>query len=142
MPVFDTTHNERKIVESINEYVGNPIPFLQRFKRGGIGSRRMVIEDLSPALHHYVNARHYLTYSNIEFRPKGIMVHIHKTLDNFAWCLRFEQIALWVIGDDVRLEAEEQFIVFRDGYTFNQKFFDRLEESCEAWRGDRGGDFF
>lgn len=139
MPVFDTTHNERKIIEAINEYLGTPIPFLQRFKRGGIGSRRMVIEDLSPELHAYVNARHYLTYSNIELRPKGIMVHIHKTLDNFAWCLRYEQINLVVAGDDMRLEAEDLFIVFRAGYTFNQKFFDRLEESCEVWRGHGEG---
>lgn len=136
MPVFDTTHNERKIVAAINNYLGQPIPFLQRFKHGGIGSRRMVIEELSPELSPYVNARHYLTYSNIELRPKGIMIHIHKTLDNFAWCLRFEEIELLITGDAVRLEAEHQFMVFRDGYTLNQKFFDRLEESCEAWRGN------
>lgn len=132
MPVFDTTHNARKIVEAINDYLGKPIPFLQRFKCGGIGSRRMVIEELSLELYPYVNARHYLTYSNMELRPKGIIVHIHKTLDNFAWCLRFEQIELLITGDAVRLEAEGQFIVFRDGYTLNQKFFDRLEESCEG----------
>jgi len=135
MPVFDTTHNERKIVEAINDYLGKPIPFFQRFKQGGIGSRRMVIEDLSEDLHPYVNARHYLTYSNIEIRPRGIMVHIHKTLDNFAWCLHFDQITLSTTPEQhVQLQAEDEFILFREGYVFNQKFFDRLEELCEAWK--------
>lgn len=133
MPVFDTTHNERKIVEAINDYLGPPIPFFQRFKKGGIGSRRMVIEDLSPDLHAYVNARHYLTYSNIEFRPKGIMVHIHKTLDNFAWCLLFEQIDLVILEEDhVCLSAEDEFILFREAYSFNKKFLDRLQRLCRG----------
>lgn len=129
MPVFDTTHNERKIVEAINAYLGQPFPFLQRFKQGGIGSRRMVIEALSPDLHPYVNARHYLTYANIELRPQGIMVHIHKTLDNFAWGLRFDQIELSTTPEGhVRLSAEEQYLLFRDGQAINARFFQRLEE--------------
>ena len=133
MPVFDTTHNIRKIIEAINALMGMPIPFFQRFKQGGIGSRRMVIEELSEGLLPYVNARHYLTYSNIERRPKGIMVHIHKTLDNFAWCILYENVELsFLENGQVKLEAEGEFILFRDGYKFNQKYFDQLQAICSA----------
>lgn len=133
MPVFDTTHNIRKIIETIDELMGKPIPFFQRFKQGGIGSRRMIIDELSEALTPYVNARHYLTYSNIELRPNGIIVHIHKTLDNFAWCLLYQDLQLsFLENDQVRLEAEGEYLLFRDGYQFNKKYFDKLQKICEA----------
>jgi hypothetical protein len=135
MPVFDTTHNIPKIREAIDALMGKPIPFLQRFKRGGIGSRRMVVEDLSEGLQPYVNARHYLTYSNIELRPEGIMVHIHKSLDNFAWCILYEQVHLdFQTAPHVRLAAEDEFILLREGYKFNKKFFDKLADLCEDQR--------
>lgn len=132
MPVFNTTHNIRKIIDAINELMGKPIPFFQRFKQGGIGSRRMVIDELSEGLKQYVNADHYLTYSNIELRPNGIMVHIHRTLDNFSWCLLYNEVKLdFLENQQVRLEAEGEFILFRDGYKFNKKYFDKLEGICQ-----------
>ncbi len=137
MPVFDTTHNIKKIIDAINDYLGMPIPFLQRFKRGGIGSRRMVVDDLSPALEPYINARHYLTYSNLELRPQGVMVHIHKTLDTFSWCVLYEDITLeFLENKQVRLEAEGEFILFRDGYKFNHKFFDQLRVTCQQHKNN------
>ncbi|MGH1334508.1 MAG: hypothetical protein ACRBFS_00155 [Aureispira sp.] len=131
MPVFDTTHNIRKIIEAIDERMGKPIPFFERFKQGGIGSRRMVLEEWSEGLTPYVNASHYLTYSNIELRPKGIMVHIHKSLDNFAWCLLYQEVQLLFFKNgQVRLEAEGEYLLFRDGYKFNKKYFDKLQNIC------------
>ena len=133
MPVFDTTHNIQKIIEAIDKLMGKPVPLFQRFKQGGIGSRRMIIDELSEALTPYVNARHYLTYSNIELRPNGIIVHIHKTLDNFAWCLLYQDLQLsFLENDQVRLEAEGEYLLFRDGYQFNKKYFDKLQKICEA----------
>lgn len=131
MPVFDTTHNIRKIIDAINALMGMPVPFLQRFKQGGIGSRRMIIEEISEGLQAYINPNHYLTYSNIELRPKGIMVHIHKSLDNFAWCLLYQEMQLHFLDNGhVRLEAEGEYVLFREGYKFNKKYFDKLQLLC------------
>lgn len=131
MPVFDTTHNIQKITDAINDLMGMPIPFFKRFRQGGIGSRRMVIDECSKGLTPYVNANHYLTYSNIELRPNGIMVHIHKSLDNFAWCLLYQELKLdFLENDQVHLVAEGEYLLFRDGYKFNKKYFDKLYAIC------------
>lgn len=128
MPIFDTTHNLRKTVEEMNALMGKSFPFIQRIKQGGIGSKRMIIETTSPVFLPYINPSHYLTFSNIEIRPNGILVHIHKSLDNFAWAILFKDLELVLLDDEIQIEAEEESILFRSGYKINRKFFDKLLE--------------
>jgi len=128
MPIFDTTHNLRKTVEEMNALMGKSFPFIQRIKQGGIGSKRMIIETTSPIFLPYINPSHYLTFSNIEIRPNGILVHIHKSLDNFAWAILFKDLELVLLDDEIQIEAEEESILFRSGYKINRKFFDKLLE--------------
>lgn len=127
MPIFDTTHNLKKTVEAMNALMGKSFPFLKRIKDGGIGSKRMIIDRTSPIFVPYINPSHYLTYSNIEIRPNGILVHIHKSLDNFAWAILFKDLELVYFDDHIQIEGEEEFILFRSGYKINKKFFDKLE---------------
>lgn len=128
MAIFDTTHNLRKTVEEMNALMGKSFPFLYRIKQGGIGSKRMIIEHTSPIFLPYINPSHYLTYSNVEVRPNGILVHIHKSLDNFAWAILFKDLDLITLGDDVRIEVDGEYILFRSGYKINRKFFDKLSK--------------
>jgi len=127
MPLFDTTYNKRTIREAINALAGAPIPFWKRITQGGIGSRRMIIEQKSDFFAPYTNADHYLTYSNIELRPKAIIVHIHKTLDNFAWVLPFEQFTITALGSHLQINSENMFLLFRDGYRINQAFLQKVQ---------------
>ena len=127
MPLFDTTYNKRSITEAINELSGAPIPFLKRFTKGGIGSRRMIIEGKSDFFRPYTNADHYPTYSNIEIRPKAIIIHIHKTLDNFAWVLPFESFSINAQGQHVEIQAEGYFLLFREGYKINHAFVKKVQ---------------
>ncbi|WP_052595962.1 hypothetical protein [Aureispira sp. CCB-QB1] len=131
MPIFDTTHNLRKTVEAMNALMGKSFPFLYRIRQGGIGSKRMIIEASSSVFLPYINPSHYLTYSNIEIRPNGILVHIHKSLDNFAWAILFKDLHLVFVEDDVRIEGEGEYILFRTGYKINKNFFDKLAVLAE-----------
>ena len=128
MPIFDTTHNLRKTVDEMNALMGESFPFLYRIKQGGIGSKRMIIEETSTIFLPYINPSHYLTYSNIEIRPNGILVHIHKSLDNFAWAILFKDLELLFLDDNLQIESEEEHILFRAGYKINKKFFDKLSQ--------------
>lgn len=127
MPIFNTTYNERKINEAIAKLMGQRIPFLQRFRMGGIGSRRMVIEAHSPFFDDYVDAKHYLTYANFGLRPNGLMVHIHKRLNSYVWAIPYEALNMVATeAGHIKIEAEEVYLLFRDGYKFNQDFMAKV----------------
>jgi hypothetical protein len=132
MPIFNITYNVPKIIEQINYTVGKPHKWIDRLKLGGIGSRRMVVENRSAGFDDYMLQRHYLTYSNLELRPIGIIVRIHKKLENYAWVLPYGDFSFKKKQDNLIIEAEGDFIEFRDAFVFNQTFIDKLIKQAQT----------
>ncbi|MDC0380969.1 hypothetical protein OAM52_04795, partial [Flavobacteriaceae bacterium] len=72
--VLDTTHYDKEHKLLINEFVGESYSFWQALKRGGIGSKRMIVDKLSPNLNYISNITSDINYANIEIRKKGILI--------------------------------------------------------------------
>ncbi|MEM6737947.1 MAG: hypothetical protein AAF620_17950 [Bacteroidota bacterium] len=101
------------------------MPYLwkDRWKMGGIGSKRMIIEDISEGYQKYLNAEHYLSYANIELRPKGIIVHFRYKLQAYAWIMPFDELEI-VYDKFLTLNVTGKFIVFSTG--IEQKFINKM----------------
>jgi hypothetical protein len=87
--IFNTTLNNKDAAASINEMLGTSYSFIQAIKLGGVGSKRMVIDAVSPGFADLINAVSDINYGNIELREKGILVHINKGLKNFSWAIPY-----------------------------------------------------
>lgn len=111
----------------ISKIVGNRFSLLEVFKKGGVGSKRMIIENASPNLQHHLNTVSDLNYSNIEMRPKGILVYINKGLQNFTWAIPFYQLVIYKTNG-MSIHAQGKFIHFRNNKTFkeNKAFMNKL----------------
>ncbi|MEZ5009145.1 MAG: hypothetical protein R2753_13425 [Chitinophagales bacterium] len=110
--VFNTTLRTKKTSKAIDEIVGKTLPLLKIWKLGGTGSRRMIIEQASPNLSVYLNPDHYPTYSSIEIRQKGILVHINQAYRTFAWPIPYYQLALYN-SNAISIHASGDFIKYR-----------------------------
>ncbi len=44
--ILETTHTNKENIELINDLVGKPFSFLQSLRMKGIGSKRMIIDDV------------------------------------------------------------------------------------------------
>jgi hypothetical protein len=93
----------------------------------GIGSKRMIIEDVSPNMKAMMNKVSDINYANIELRPKGILVMINQGLKNFTWIIPFYQLVIYKTNGS-SIHAQGRFVRFRNSKTFreNKKFFDKL----------------
>ena len=127
MPIFITTYTNPRIKEEIIQTVGSSFSFWQRLKFKGIGSPRMIIEERDPFFDEYTNPHHYLTYANFELRPKGIIIHIHKTLQNFNWALPYGTFDLERTTDRLIVHAEDKFLAFRDGQQLAADFINKVQ---------------
>jgi hypothetical protein len=85
--IYNTTHNNKEAKAQFNDLLGKPYSFLKAIKMGGIGSKRMIIEQVSSSFQKYMNTVSDINYGNIEIREKGIIVHITKGLQNFSWAI-------------------------------------------------------
>lgn len=92
--LFDTSYADKKITKKIDGAVGVPFSFMDRLKIGGIGSKRMVIGGMSEEYEKYLNAAHYLSYGNIELRPKGIIIHFRHKLQAYSWIMPYTTISI------------------------------------------------
>jgi hypothetical protein len=127
MVILNTTYNNREHKEIINDLIGKPYSFLESIKMGGIGSKRMIIEEVSPNLDQYLNKVSSVNYANIEMRSHGIIIYVNKGLQNFTWIIPYYQLVFYKTNG-ASIHAQGMFIHFRENTTFkeNSAFFKKL----------------
>lgn len=125
--ILDTTHPNKEHKKIINDLIGKPFSFFESLKMGGVGSKRMIIEDASPNMQQYLNLVSDINYANIEMRSDGIIVYINKGLKNYTWIIPYYQLVIYKTNG-ASIHAQGKFIHFRNSKTFkeNKSFFDKL----------------
>ena len=125
--VLNTTHDNKGNKELLNDLVGKPFSLLQSIKLKGIGSKRMVINDVSPNLKVYLNQVSDINYGNIELRTSGILIHITKGLQNFTWAIPYYQLVVYKTNGS-SIHAQGKYIHFKNNRMLkeNKLFFDKL----------------
>ena len=111
----------------MDDFVGQPYSFWEALKRGGVGSKRMIVNNLSPNLNFIINESSDINYANIEIRKKGILIRITKGLKNFTWAIPFYQLFFYK-SDFTSIHAQGRFIQFKNSKSFkeNRRFFQSL----------------
>ena len=125
--IFNTTHkNEDYDLESA-ALVGKPFNLLQRIKKGGIGSGRLIIHKISPKLNLGKLKFSEIDYANIELRPKGIIVHYTRKLERFSWIIPYYRLVVYN-SKSFSIHANGNFVQFlkNKNYRENKKFIDKM----------------
>lgn len=125
--ILNTTHTSKENKELIKGLVGNAFGFIESIKLKGIGSKRMVIDKVSPNLKQYLNTVSDINYGNIELRSNGILIHITKGLQNFTWAIPYYQLVIYKTNGS-SIHAQGKFVRFKNNRMLkeNKIFFDKL----------------
>lgn len=125
--LLNTTYTSKENKELINDIVGRPFSLIQNLKMNGIGSKRMIIDEVSPNLESVLNLTGDINYGNIELRPNGILIHITKGLQNFTWVIPYYQLVLYKVNG-ASIHSNGKFVHFKNNTTFreNKNFFAKL----------------
>ena len=94
---------------------------------GGVGSKRMIIEETSQNFHQYINKISDINYANIELRPEGIIVLLNKGLHNYNWIIPYRQLVIYKT-DRLSIHAQGKYICFKNNILFkeNKKFISKM----------------
>ncbi|NNK72612.1 MAG: hypothetical protein HKO94_05425, partial [Flavobacteriaceae bacterium] len=93
--IVETTYTNPEQDQIINDLIGKPFGFMQRLRMNGIGSKRMIIKDVSPNMKTLMNDISDLNYANIELRPGGILIRINKGLRTFSWVIPYYHLVIY-----------------------------------------------
>ncbi|CAI8281753.1 MAG: Uncharacterised protein [Owenweeksia sp. TMED14] len=126
MGLYNLSYKNDEADELINTEVGRSYTLFKKLRLGGVGSRRMIVEDFSENLNHLKLQVSGLQYGSIEIRPKGILVHINLGLDTYAWTIPFFRLSVFN-GDFFTIHGNGDYIQFnkekswKENHTFLQK---------------------
>ncbi|MCK8521317.1 hypothetical protein M0D21_07055 [Aquimarina sp. D1M17] len=125
--ILETTYSSKENRRIMNDMVGKPFSFIQSIKMKGIGSKRMIIDDVSPNLNKFLNVVSDLNYGSIELRPRGILIGINKGLRNFTWIIPYYQFYMYKTNG-VSIHAQGKYVHFKNNRTHkeNRSFFQKL----------------
>ncbi|AXT51124.1 hypothetical protein D1818_09905 [Aquimarina sp. BL5] len=125
--ILDTTYSNKKNKKLINDMVGKPFSLISSIKMNGIGSKRMIIENVSPNLKKILNTVSDVNYGSIELRPGGILIAMNRGLQNFTWVVPYYQFYLYKTNG-ISIHAQGRFVHFRNNRTHqeNAPFFKKL----------------
>ena len=125
--IHDTTYTNKEVSVFFNDLLGKPYSIIKSLKLGGVGSKRMMISQVSPVFSSIMNTVSDINYGNIELREKGILVHINKGLKNFSWAIPFYQLHIYNT-ETFSIHAQGNFVKFTKNKLLreNKKFLGKL----------------
>lgn len=125
--IFNTTLKNKDATATMNNLLGKPYSFVKAIKLGGVGSKRMIIDAVSPGFLKLINAVSDINYGNIELRQKGIVIHINKGLKNFSWAIPYYQLHTYKT-EGFSIHAQGNFVRFKSNKLLkeNKNFIDKI----------------
>jgi hypothetical protein len=125
--IFNTTLKNKDATATMNDLLGKPYSFVKAIKLGGVGSKRMIIDAVSPGFLKLINAVSDINYVNIELRDKGIVIHINKGLKNFSWAIPYYQLHTYKT-EGFSIHAQGNFVRFKSNKLLkeNKNFIDKI----------------
>nr|WP_321222481.1 hypothetical protein [uncultured Psychroserpens sp.] len=128
--ILDSTYHNKEHKSIIEDLIGKPYSFLESLKMRGVGSKRMIIENVSPNLQQYLNTVSDINYANIEMRPNGILIYVTKGLKNYTWIIPFYQLVIYKTNG-ISIHAQGKFVHFKNNKTFkeNKAFMNKLYDA-------------
>ena len=93
--LYNVTYHKAAIEREIDGLVGKPFSTLERIKMNGIGSGRLVIKDASDEIMDLINKSVDTAYTNIELRPKGVIVGIKSIHETYLWVIPYYLLTMY-----------------------------------------------
>ena len=93
--LLNISYNNPSIKLRIYNAVGKPFPLQQRWKLGGIGSHKLIINSTSIDIHNLLILDNNLNSCSIELRPKGIIVRFRSLLETYGLIIPYYKLNLY-----------------------------------------------
>lgn len=108
--LVNTSYNEKKINQAIEELVGKPYSLLENIKRNGIGSPRLDIIKTSEEIATLLSYDNNRNFCNIELRPNGIIIRFRSLLETFSLVIPFYKLVLFKPANSYTFHSDHHYI--------------------------------
>tara|TARA_Y100001968_G_scaffold82064_1_gene73127 strand:- start:14193 stop:14615 length:423 start_codon:yes stop_codon:yes gene_type:complete len=127
--IYNSTYSDLEKEIETNSLVGKKYNLLKSIRLGGIGSKRLIVDELGSKLKDLIKQKSDIIYSNIELRNKGIIVYIVDRQKRYTWVIPFYKLVIYKTPS-FSIHSEGTFIRYSNklNHKENLVFFKKLLE--------------
>ena len=125
--IYNSTYTDiEKDIETDN-LVGKKYNLIKSIRLRGIGSKRLIVEELGINFKKLIQQKNDIIYSNIELRKKGIIVYVVDGQKRFTWVIPFYKLVIYKTPS-FSIHSEGNFIRYSNKLNHKQNliFFKKI----------------
>jgi len=127
--LLNISYNDEEVKKKIEKTVGKPFSLQKRWKIGGIGSPKLLIDSSSLDISNLLILDQNIDQCNIELRPKGIIVRFRSLLEIYGLIIPYYKLKIYKGKANI-------YSIYRDNYFIKvisdnnsvRKFFKKIAD--------------
>ena len=125
--IYNSTYTDIEKDIKTDNLVGKKYNLIKTIRLGGIGSKRLIVDELGVNFKKLIQQKNDIIYSNIELRKKGIIVYVVDGLKRFTWVIPFYKLVTYKTPS-FSIHSEGNFIRYSNKLNHKQNlvFFKKI----------------
>ena len=126
--LVQTSYYKKETEQLIDATVGKPFGIWNTLKMGGIGSQRFAVLEANQELSDLLEQQNSTSTTNIELRPRGIILWFRVKIDNWVLVLPYSTLNITVNSNDLIVHSDQWNIKLNPAHNLrlNLKFIHKL----------------
>jgi len=125
----DLSYKDSEIDKEINNLIGKEFNLFEKFKRGGTGSRQLIIKKSDNDIYEILSKSYELNKCNIEIRKKGIIIYFRSRQSTFGLSIPYYKLVIFKVDNNhYTLTYDEYFLKIRVETIPDHKFLKKVLE--------------
>ena len=125
--IYNSTYSDIEKDIETNNLVGKKYNLIKSIRLGGIGSKRLIVDELGVNFKKLIQQKNDIIYSNRELRNKGIIVYIVDRQKRYTWVIPFYKLVIYKTPS-FSIHSDGNFIRFSNNLNHKQNlaFFKKV----------------
>ena len=123
------SYKDLEIEKEINNLIGKEYNFLEKFKKGGVGSKKLIIKKTDNNIYNILSKSYDLNECNIEIRDKGIIIYFKSRQSTYGLAIPYYKLVIFKVDSNhYTITYNEYFLKIRVKNNSDHKFFKKVSE--------------
>lgn len=130
------SYNNLNVIDEINKLVGKPYSFLEKIKRGGVGSKKLLITKADKVIENLLLLDQNINNCNIEIRSSGIIIYFRSLLETYGLIIPYYKLVIFKVSEnEYTLNVDSKFVKIKikseKDYTFIRKIMEEKAKNTK-----------
>ena len=98
--LMNISYNNLNVIDEINKLVGKPYSFIEKIKRGGVGSKKLLITKADKVIENLLILDQNINNCNIEIRSSGIIIYFRSLLETYGLIIPYYKLVVFKVSEN------------------------------------------